>query len=77
MLYGNNNLSKECNFDTFVVGDSNSFSHTLAVNITEDLSRIVNVAFLYGKNEHYKTYWLSYKELIILMINLRKIISQI
>ena len=43
-------------FDTFVVGNSNRSAYSLAVEATKDLSRTVNVVFLYSKNGLGKTH---------------------
>ena len=50
------NFEKEYNFDNFIVGNSNRFAYSLAVDVAKDSSRIRNVVFLYSKNGLGKTH---------------------
>lgn len=49
-------FGKEYNFDTFVVGDSNRFAYSLAVEATKDSSMVENIVYIYGKNGLGKTH---------------------
>ena len=50
------NFDKHYNFDNFIVGNSNRFAFSLAVDVAKDSSRIGNVVFLYSKNGLGKTH---------------------
>ena len=52
----NSNLISKYTFENFIVGDSNRFAHTAAVNVSKNPGIIYNPLFIYGKSGLGKTH---------------------